>query len=74
MAEEPKKLMKEIAVDPLFLLYRSISPTVPYYTVFDLPNHSCFPDFKLDLGVASLPTDLHHLDLSFAPTPLYFLL
>ena len=37
-------------------------------------KYFCFLDFELDVGVTSLLTDLHHFDLSFAPTSPFFLL
>lgn len=37
-------------------------------------KHFRFPDFEQDIGVTSLLTDLHHLNLSFASIPPFFLL
>lgn len=59
--------------DSLFLLFRSILPTVLIAPCLAF-KHFCFPDFELDVGVNSLLTDLYYLDPSFAPTPPFFLL
>lgn len=37
-------------------------------------KHFRFLDFELDIGVNSLLTNLHYLDLFFAPIPPFFLL